>query len=418
MQKIVIEGGHKLKGTVKISGAKNAALPTIFAALLTEEPCKFQNIPRLQDIKTTLRLLEEFGAGASWGRHLTIYPERVHATRAPYELVKTMRASVLALGPLLARMGHAEISLPGGCAIGARPINLHLDALKKMGAQIDIKEGYVFAKAKRLNGAKIYFDDVTVTGTENIMMAACLAKGETILENAAREPEIPDLAECLKGMGALIEGAGTDTIRIQGVDSLHGTSHSVVPDRIEMGTFMIAAAITGSTLTISHGRMDHVEALVTKLEEVGVQFSEVPEGIRVKGPSHIRYTDISTVPYPGFATDFQAQFMALMCMADGSSVIVENIFENRFMHIAELNRMGANIKIEGNSAFVTGVKKLSGAPVMASDLRASAALILAGLAADGLTEVHRIYHIDRGYDRIEFKLRQLGARIKRAKVKF
>ena len=357
MQKIVIEGRKKLKGTVKISGAKNAALPCLFAALLSEEPSKFQNIPKLQDIKTTLRLIEEFGAGCSWGRHLTIYPEQLSEVRAPYELVKTMRASVLALGPLLARMGRAEVSLPGGCAIGARPINLHLDALKKMGAEIDIKEGYVYAKAKRLHGAKIYFDDVTVTGTENIMMAACLAEGETVLENAAREPEIPDLAACLKGMGAIIEGAGTDVIRIQGVDSLKGTTHSIVPDRIEMGTFMIAAAITGSTITLSHGRMDHVEALVAKLEEVGVEFTEVQEGIRVKGPSHIRFTDISTAPYPGFATDFQAQFMALMCLAEGSSIIAENIFENRFMHVAELNRMGANIKIEGNSADCDGRQK-------------------------------------------------------------
>jgi UDP-N-acetylglucosamine 1-carboxyvinyltransferase len=418
MQKIVIEGRHKLKGTVKISGAKNAALPCLFASLLTDKPCYLENVPRLRDIKTTLQLLSEFDVSCKEGKRLTLHAATVKHVRASYELVKTMRASVLALGPLLARTGVAEVSLPGGCAIGARPINLHLEALKKMGAQIDIKEGYVHAKAKRLQGAKIYFDDITVTGTENIMMAACLAKGETVIENAACEPEIPDLAGCLKAMGAVIEGAGTNTIRIQGVDALNGGTHKVIPDRIEMGTFMIAAAITGSTITISGGRMDHVEALVAKLEEAGVQFSEVLEGVCVKGLSHIRYTDINTAPYPGFATDFQAQFMALMCLAEGSSVIVENIFENRFMHVAELNRMGANIKIEGNSAFVMGVKKLSGAPVMASDLRASAALILAGLAADGITEVHRIYHIDRGYDRIEHKLRQLGARIKRTKVKF
>ncbi len=418
MQKIVIEGGHKLSGTVQISGAKNAALPCLFASLLTDQSCQFENVPRLQDVQTTLKLLTEFGATYKEGRRLSIDAAKVRHVRAPYELVKTMRASVLALGPLLARTGQAEVSLPGGCAIGARPINLHLEALKKMGAQINIQEGYVHAKAKRLQGAKIYFDDVTVTGTENVMMAACLAKGETVLENAAREPEIPDLAEMLKGMGAQIEGAGTDVIRIQGVDQLVGVSHKIIPDRIEMGTFMIAAAMTGSTLTLSQGRMDHVEALVSKLEEVGVQFSEVHEGIRVKAAKHIRYTDVSTAPYPGFATDFQAQFMALMCLAEGSSVVAENIFENRFMHVAELNRMGANIRIEGNTAIVTGVKKLSGAPVMASDLRASAALILAGLAADGITEVHRIYHIDRGYDRIEYKLRKLGARIKRTKVKF
>jgi UDP-N-acetylglucosamine 1-carboxyvinyltransferase len=418
MQKIVIEGGHNLKGEVKISGAKNAALPCLFASLLTDKPCQFENIPKLQDIKTTLNLLELFGVSSKDGRRMTVNAGNVQDVKAPYELVKTMRASVLALGPLLTRMGHAEVSLPGGCAIGARPINLHLDAFKKMGAEIDIKEGYVHARVKRLTGAKINFDQVTVTGTENVMMAACLAKGETVIENAAREPEIHDLENCLRSMGALIEGAGTDVIRIQGRDSLEGATHKIIPDRIEMGTFMIAAAITGSTITITGGRIDHIESLVAKLEEAGVQIKEEEEGFRIKGPGTIRYTDIVTAPYPGFATDFQAQFMALMCLAEGSSVIVENIFENRFMHVAELNRMGANIKVEGNSAFVTGAKKLSGAPVMASDLRASAALILAGLAADGITELHRIYHIDRGYDRIEKKLRGLGARIKRTTVKF
>ncbi len=418
MQKIVIEGGHKLKGEVKISGAKNAALPCLFASLLTDQVCEFRNIPRLRDINTTLQLLAEFGVSHQVGRRMSINPVSVKHVRASYELVKTMRASVLALGPLLARTGRAEVSLPGGCAIGARPINLHLEALKKMGASIEIKEGYVLAKAKKLHGAKINFDDVTVTGTENIMMAAALANGETVLENAAREPEIVDLANCLRSAGVEIEGDGSATIHIQGRKNLGGITHEIIPDRIEMGTFMIAAAMTGSDFVISGGRMDHIEALVGKLDEVGVELIEVEKGIRVKAPKAIRYTDMSTAPYPGFATDFQAQFMALMTLASGSSVIVENIFENRFMHVAELNRMGANIKVEGNSAFVTGVKKLSGAPVMASDLRASAALVLAGLAADGITEIHRIYHLDRGYDRIEHKLRKLGARIKRTKVKF
>ncbi len=419
MQKIVIDGGRPLKGTVTISGAKNAALPCLFATLLTDQKCELKNIPQLRDIRTTLALLGKFDATSQNGRHrLIVDPRKVKHVRAPYELVKTMRASVLCLGPLLARHGKAEVSLPGGCAIGARPINLHLDALRKMGATIEIEEGYVKAKARQLRGAKIYFEDVTVTGTENIMMAAALAKGETILENAAREPEVPDLANFLNAMGAKIEGAGTNTIQIQGVDRLGGANHAVIPDRIEMGTFMIAAAITGGDITLQGGLTGHVEALIDKLRETGTVIQETSKGLRIKGPKSIRPIDIATAPYPGFATDFQAQFMALMTLAKGSSIIVENIFENRFVHVAELARMGAQIKTEGSTAIIEGVDELSGAPVMASDLRASAALLLAGLAAEGLTEIHRIYHIDRGYEGIERKLRKLGARIKRAQVKF
>jgi UDP-N-acetylglucosamine 1-carboxyvinyltransferase len=341
---------------------------------------------------------------------------------APYDLVKTMRASVLVMGPLLAKYHHARVSLPGGCAIGARPINLHLKAFEQMGAQIEIEGGYVIAsipqKNKRLHGAKIRFDVVTVTGTENVMMAAALANGETVIENAAREPEVTDLAIVLNKMGAKITGAGTETITIEGVDELAGCEHSVIPDRIETGTFMIAAAVTGGSILIKKADAEMVDALSLKLEEVGAKVSKEDDGIRVTGSKTLKAIDISTAPYPGVATDCQAQFMALMTLAHGTSVITENIFENRFMHAQELIRMGADIKMEGKIALVKGVKKLSGAPVMASDLRASAALIIAGLAAEGLTEIHRVYHIDRGYEHIERKLRKLGARIKRAKVKY
>ena len=425
MQKIVIEGGRPLKGTVDISGAKNSALPILFATLLADGPTMLRNVPDLHDIETTLRILQFMGAKVSNGypKSLKVQPNGMKHFEAPYELVKTMRASVLVMGPLLGKFHQAKVSLPGGCAIGARPINLHLKAFEQMGAKIEIEGGYVNAQTpgkKRLQGARVHFDTVTVTGTENVMMAAVLAKGQTILENSAREPEVLDLAQILNKMGAKIYGAGTETIIIDGVDALCGADHSVIGDRIETGTFMIGAAMTGGKVRIRKANPVMVEALSAKLEECGAKvtiFSDSGE-ILVEGPKSFKSADITTAPYPGFATDFQAQFMAMMSLANGTSIISETIFENRFMHAPELIRMGADIKIEGNTAIVKGVKKLSGAPVMASDLRASAALLLAGLAADGITEVHRVYHIDRGYENIEKKFRKLGARIKRAKVKF
>ncbi len=422
MQKIVIQGGRPLKGEVKISGAKNAALPALFAVLLTDGPCRLEQTPDLRDIDTTLKILQHMGASVKMrltkSAPLVIDSNGLSHPETPYDLVKTMRASVLALGPLLTKYQRARISLPGGCAIGARPINLHLKALEKMGAKVELEGGYVNTSAKRLHGERIYFDTVTVTGTENIMMAATLAKGETVLENAAREPEITDLANLLIKMGAKIEGAGTETIHISGVDTLSPFHHTIIPDRIEAGTYMIAAAITGGNILLRNINLTLVDALAVKLSEVGVKIREEKDGLRVEGPKQIKAVDITTAPYPGFATDFQAQFMALMAVAHGTSVVVETIFENRFMHAQELVRMGADIKIEGKSAVVKGVKQLSGAPVMASDLRASAALVLAGLAADGLTEIHRIYHLDRGYEHMEKKLKKLGARIKRVKVKY
>lgn len=423
MQKIVIKGGRPLKGEVEISGAKNSALPILFATLLADGPTVLRNVPDLQDINTTTRLLQFMGAKVANGfpRLLKVSPNGLRHFEAPYDLVKTMRASVLAMGPLLARFHQATVSLPGGCAIGARPINLHLKAFEQMGAKIEIEGGYVKAqasKAKGLHGARIHFDTVTVTGTENVIMAAALAKGETVIENAAREPEVVDLAHLLNKMGARIHGAGTETILIDGVDSLHGSDHEIISDRIETGTFMIAAAMTGGSILIKKSDPVMVEALRVKLAETGAKITAEKKGIRVEGPKNLKAVDATTAPYPGLATDFQAQFMAMMTIAHGTSMITETIFENRFMHALELTRMGADIKIEGKAAVIKGVKKLSGAPVMASDLRASAALILAGLVADGITEIHRIYHIDRGYEHIEKKFRQLGAKIKRAKVKF
>ncbi len=420
MQKIVIQGGRPLKGEIAISGAKNSALPILFATLLADRPCALRNIPELRDIDTTIRLLQFMGAKIQNGfpRTLKVSPNGIKHLEAPYEWVKTMRASVLAMGPLLARFHRARISLPGGCAIGARPINLHLKAFQQMGAEIELEGGYVNAHCKELHGATIHFDTVTVTGTENVMMAAALARGETVIENAAREPEVVDLAIALNKMGGRITGAGTETIVVEGVDSLHGCEHAIIADRIETGTFMMAAAITGGSVLLKNTDPAPVEALRAKLEETGVKVTVGKDTIRVDAPKRLKAADVTTAPYPGFATDFQAQFMALMTLAHGTSVICETIFENRFMHALELSRMGADIRIEGNTAIVKGVKKLSGAPVMASDLRASAALILAGLAADGLTEVHRIYHIDRGYEGIEKKFRSLGAKIKRATVKF
>lgn len=419
MDKIVILGQKALHGEIKASGSKNAALPLLAASLLTQEKVSLQNIPDLKDIRTFFSLLENFGSRFSFSKNKAqIDNKKIIAYEAPYDLVRTMRASILVLGPLLARYGKARVSLPGGCAIGARPINRHLKALEEMGAEIHLSQGYVEAKVSRLKGAHIRFEDITVTGTENILMAATLAKGETLLENAAREPEVTDLALALQKMGAKIEGIGTETLRIQGVESLKELSYSVMPDRIEAGTFLIAACLCGGKIKVKGISENLIAALLDKLKESGAHIHTGQDFVELTAPSKIKATDISTQAYPGFATDFQAQFMALMTVADGASVITENIFENRFMHVAELQRLGAHIQIDGKSAIVKGVKKLIGAPLMATDLRASACLILAGLAAEGITEVHRIYHLDRGYEKIEKKFKKLGAQIKRVKVKY
>lgn len=425
MDKIIIEGGNRLIGEVTVSGAKNAALPLMAASILTSDWNTLHNVPHLKDISTFKKLLAHLGAEIEDnGNTIKLCTRDLKSYEAPYELVKTMRASVLVLGPLLARFKKARVSLPGGCAIGARPINLHLSALEKMGADIKIEHGYVEASAEKLKGAKIYFDISTVTGTENIMMAACLADGKTILENAACEPEVVELANVLNKMGANIKGAGTDVITIEGVNELKPAEHTIMPDRIEAGTFMVAAGITQGNILIKNCPMQSLDALTAKLKEAGVEIKLVPEGFnqgtenndtRVIGNYPITSVDIKTLPYPGFPTDMQAQMMTMMSIASGLSVITENVFENRFMHAGELKRMGADIKIEGKSAIVKGRPFLSGAPVMATDLRASASLILAGLAAHGITEVSRVYHLDRGYDRIEEKLAKLGANIKRVK---
>jgi UDP-N-acetylglucosamine 1-carboxyvinyltransferase len=414
MKSIVINGGKKLSGEVTISGAKNAALPIIAAGLLCEGEHRIKNVPSLVDVTTLGRILRNMGVAVEQKDHgMVLDSTRLAKPEAPYDLVRTMRASILVLGPLVARFGAARVSLPGGCAIGARPVNLHIMGLQKLGAQVEIEHGYVVARAKRLKGAQVYFDTVTVTGTENLIMAAALAEGETVLENAAREPEVVDLANALNQMGARVEGAGTDVVRIRGVERLSPMDHAVVPDRIEAGTFVIAAAITRGTITIKHCRPGHLDALLAKVSEAGVEVRTGDGTITVRGRETIRPVNIKTLPYPGFPTDMQAQFMSLMTLAEGASVINETIFENRFTHVAELRRMGADIVIEGGSAMVTGVPKLSGAPVMATDLRASASLILAGLAAEGQTVVSRIYHLDRGYEAIEQKLEILGADIKR-----
>ncbi len=415
MQSIVIEGGKRLSGEVKISGAKNSALPILCASLLAPGEHAISNVPVLQDVLTMGKLLENLGAKVqSSDGVFHIDTENLTKDEAPYELVKTMRASVLVLGPLVARLGSARVSLPGGCAIGARPINLHLAGLRDMGAEVEIEHGYVMAKAKRLKGARIYFDTPTVTGTENLIMAATLADGRTVLENAACEPEVTDLAACLTGMGAKINGAGTDTIRIEGVSELKPMKYSVMPDRIEAGTYLAAGAVTGGEVRITGCEPLHSAALLTKLRECGFEIEKGGDWIRLKGRDRPRAVDIKTLPYPGFPTDMQAQFMALMCVADGLSVITETVFENRFMHIAELKRMGADIKVQGNAAVVQGVKNLFGAPVMATDLRASASLVIAALAAKGSSEISRVYHLDRGYEKMEEKLQGIGARIKRA----
>jgi UDP-N-acetylglucosamine 1-carboxyvinyltransferase len=416
VDKLIIKGGKALKGEVRVSGSKNAALPIFVSTILTSGMNEISNVPFLRDINTTIKVLESLGARVEGnGNVVRIDSSGINNHEATYELVKTMRASVLVLGPLLARFGKARVSLPGGCAIGARPINLHLKGLQALGAEINLEHGYVEAKAKQLVGARINFDVSTVGGTEHLMMAAATAKGESVLENAAREPEIVDLANILTQMGAKIEGAGTDTIRIQGVSSLSPANYEVMPDRIEAGTFMIASAITGGDIKITSMKPEHLDALVFKLQDAGVDITSRDNVVRVKGPQKIRSVNIKTRPYPGFPTDMQAQFMALMCIAEGASVVSENIFENRFMHVSELLRFGADIIVEGNAATVKGVSKLSGAPVMATDLRASASLILAGLAAEGTTEVTRIYHLDRGYESIEKKLAGLGADIQRVK---
>ena len=416
MNKLVIRGGKRLKGEVEISGAKNAALPIVAASLLASGTSMVSRVPNLKDVLTIGQLIRHLGAEFSHEDNKTVInTERIRIFEAPYELVRTMRASILVLGPLVAKFGKAKVSLPGGCAIGARPINLHLMGFEKMGAKIELESGYVMAKAKRLKGASVYFDIPTVTGTENLMMAATLAKGMTLLENAAREPEVVDLANALISMGAKIKGAGESVIEIEGVDELRPLNYSVIPDRIETGTFMIFAGITGGDIIIKGCKLEHLDAPIIKLKEAGLVFEHKTEGIRVIGPSRPKATDIKTMPYPGFPTDMQAQFMALMSMAEGTSMIKETIFENRFMHVAELKRMGADIAVEGSTATVKGVSRLKGAPLMATDLRASASLIVAALAAEGETVIHRIYHLERGYEKMEEKLLRLGAYVRKMK---
>ncbi|MFN8008614.1 MAG: UDP-N-acetylglucosamine 1-carboxyvinyltransferase [Terriglobia bacterium] len=419
MDKIKVSGGRPLYGTVQISGAKNAALPCMVASLLTAEPLFLSNVPSVRDIRTTGQLLAELGCEVDLKdlseNHLCSLQSRVlKSHEAPYDLVKTMRASVLVLGPLLTRYGIARVSLPGGCAIGARPIELHIKALEKLGAEIFIEHGYVGAKASRLRGAEIFFDRITVTGTENLMMAAVLAEGETLLYNAAREPEIQDLANLLRAMGAKITGDGTSVIRIQGVSQLHGASHSIIPDRIETGTFLVAGALSRGEILIQACQPNQLLAVIEKLEETGVRVERCsPTELKVSTPNGIHSRDVITAEYPGFATDMQAQYMAMMTQSSGTSIITETIFENRFMHASEMVRMGANIKVEGNRAIVIGKTDLTGAMVIASDLRASASLILAALVADGETVIDRVYHLDRGYEKIEEKLKMLGADIER-----
>ena len=416
MDRIVITGGVPLQGEVRVSGAKNSALPLLASTILGGEECVLTNVPRVVDVMTMGKLLGMLGVSVVHeGNRAVVRADVIHSTQAPYELVKTMRASVLVLGPLLARWGEAAVSMPGGCAIGSRPVNLHLAGLAKLGAEVSIEHGYIRAKAKRLRGARIYCDTTTVTGTENLMMAASLAQGTTVIENAAKEPEIVDLANFLVKRGARITGAGTDVITIEGVRELRGSDHEVIPDRIEAGTHLVAGAITKGSVTVNRCRPDHLEALLIKLREAGATIRIEKERVQLSVEKRLKSVDIRTLPFPGFPTDMQAQMVALMTVSDGTSVITETVFESRFMHVEELWRMGADIKVEGNRAVVTGRTRLAGAPVMASDLRASAGLILAGLAAEGVTEVLRVYHLDRGYERIEEKLRGLGAKIERRK---
>ena len=414
MDKLKILGGLPLVGEVQAAGAKNAALPILCASLLTADPLDLSNVPQLQDIATTIRLLKLLGVKTERDEErLTLQADSLVSTEAPYELVKTMRASILVLGPLLARFGEARVSLPGGCAIGQRPVDQHIKGLQAMGAQIEIEQGFVVARASRLKGARIVTDMVTVTGTENLMMAACLAEGETILENAAREPEVVDLAKVLVAMGAQIEGAGTDRLVIRGVERLHGASHRIMADRIETGTFLCAAAACGGDVTVRATDPWSMDVTIDRLRETGATLTSGPDWVRLQANGRPRAVSVRTAPYPGFATDMQAQFMAMDAVAEGTATVVETIFENRFMHVQELRRLGANIRIEGNTAIVQGVPALSGATVMATDLRASASLVIAGLAARGETTVERIYHLDRGYARMEARLQALGARIER-----
>lgn len=416
MDRLIVTGGYPLRGEIRISGAKNAALPVLVASLLTSETLRIGNVPHLQDITTTMVLLGRMGVRLVVDEKMVIEADasQVSSVRAPYELVKTMRASILVLGPLVARFGEAEVSLPGGCAIGSRPVNLHIKGLQAMGADIRLEGGYIRARAKRLKGARVFMDLVSVTGTENLMMAATLADGTTVIENAAREPEVVDLAHCLIAMGARIKGAGTDEITIEGVERLHGASHEVIPDRIETGTYLVAGAITGGDVRLRNTRPDLLLAVLDKLREAGARVESGPDWIRLDMQGHRpRAVDVRTAPYPAFPTDMQAQFVALNSIAEGSGTVTETIFENRFMHVQELQRMGAQIETKGATAFVRGVPKLVGAPVMATDLRASACLALAGLIAENETSVERIYHIDRGYECIEEKLATLGARIRR-----
>ncbi|MDH5485466.1 MAG: UDP-N-acetylglucosamine 1-carboxyvinyltransferase [Gammaproteobacteria bacterium] len=416
MDKLLITGGNRLSGEIRISGAKNAALPIIVSTILADGPVTIGNVPHLHDITTTMELLGRLGITITINEKMSVEVDAttINSFCAPYELVKTMRASILVLGPLLARHGYAEVSLPGGCAIGSRPVNLHIHGLEAMGAEITVENGYIKAKAKRLKGTKLVMDMVTVTGTENLMMAATLAEGTTIIENAAREPEVTDLARCLNSMGAKVTGAGTDTITIEGVERLHGAHHNVLPDRIETGTYLVAAAITGGKIKLKDTDPTLLDAVLAKLQEAGAEIETGPDWISLdmKG-KRPKAVDIRTAPYPAFPTDMQAQFSVMNALAEGSGMITETVFENRFMHVQELDRMGADITLKGNTAFSNGVAKLTAAPVMATDLRASASLVIAGLVAVGETAVERIYHIDRGYECIEEKLQLLGAKIRR-----
>lgn len=419
MQKLVVEGGACLEGEVRISGAKNAALPILLASILADSPVILHNVPRLQDVETSLDLLGELGIPHTRDAASTyiIRPAAEHNHIAPYELVKTMRASILVLGPLLAKCGHAEVSLPGGCAIGARPVNLHIEGMRQMGAHIVVENGYIKAHTEgKLRGAHILMDTVSVTGTENLMMAAALAEGETVIENAAREPEIVDLANFLNAMGGDVRDAGSDTIRIRGVSRLHGGEYTVMPDRIETGTFLVAALATQGRIRCTHTNPDFLDAVIKKLTEAGAGITRGPDWIQLVSHGRPKAVNIVTAPHPAFPTDMQAQFIALNAIAEGTGVVRETIFENRFMHVPELRRMGANIELEGNMAISTGVSKMTGAQVMCTDLRASASLVIAGMVAEGTTEVERVYHIDRGYESIEIKLAQLGANIRREQM--
>ena len=414
MDKLLIEGGARLSGEVAISGAKNAALPILCAALLTAEPVTFRNVPRLNDIDTLLELLAQMGVKiARDGDAVTLDASGLNNPVAPYEMVKTVRASILVLGPLAARCGEARVSLPGGCAIGARPVDQHIKGLQAMGAEVRVEHGYVHATVPRLKGARLFTDMVTVTGTENLMMAAALADGETVIENAAREPEVVDLANCLVAMGAQISGAGSDVIRIRGVERLHGATHRIMPDRIETGTYLCAAAVTGGSVRLTGTSSCYLDAVIDKLMDAGCEVVSERDAIRLSAPARLNAVSLRTSPYPAFPTDMQAQFMAINCVANGVAMIRETIFENRFMHAVELQRLGADIRIDGNTAVVQGVAKLEGATVMATDLRASASLVVAGLVAEGETVIERIYHLDRGYERLEAKLAALGAKVRR-----